>query len=332
MTQAAGKPTCYQVGGWKTNKQVQDDMSRTTTRELENLAVRIKMTQDILGKHMGSKLDANTIHQCEREGKGFALFMAKALEEECSGCETGVDADSAHTFGRGCCLADDFEARRPEDFVPKPSPLSRADRTYARFCNFREAGDPDIIVEAEETTDDDNLDAPSYPHNLRVEENLNFREKVQRLEKLFELDAKRKAEREEESVVSDTVDTDSELEEESVVSDTEDTDSEWEEDSECDDEDSEWEQGWREEVLENACLSGISEIDQEDSIERRTSARRSKKVKRFADETEHLPAGWGGSAGSNNGHCVGRQVDMGRTTADLVADKIYREFVEKDRT
>ena len=109
-----------------------------------------------------------------------------------------------------------------------------------------------------------------------------------------------------------------------------DSDSEWEEDEE--DEDSECEEEWRQEVLENSCLLGITEIDQEDYIERRTSAREAKKLKRFADETEHLPAGWGGSAGSNNGYSVGRKVDMGRTTADLVADKIYREFVEKDRT
>ena len=290
MTQAAGKPICYQVGGWKTNKQVQDDMNQTTQDELEKLAVCIKMTQDILGKHMGSNLDANAIHQCEREGKGFALFIAKALEkEECLGCESGVDAGDAHTFGRGCCLADDVEARRPEDFIPKPSPLSRADRTYARAFDSRSVGDPDIILEAEETSDEEEGGEDS------------------------ELE-------EDESVVSNTVDTDSEWEE----------DEEDEEDDE--DEDSEWEEEWRQEVLENSCLLGITEIDQEDYIERRTSARETKKLKRFADETEHLPAGWGGSAGSNNGHCVGREVDMGRTTADLVGDKIYREFVEKDRT
>jgi hypothetical protein len=263
MTQAAGKPTCYQVGGWKTTKQVEDDMNQTTQDELEKLAINIKMTQDLLGKHMGSNLDANAIHRCEREGKGFAFFLAKELaskaleEEECLGCETGCDAESAHTFSAGCCLADDIEARRPPAFVPMPSPICEGDRMRARDFLPMSSGDK-IVVEVEETTDEEEEDS--------------------------ELEEEGDEDEEEE---------DSEWEEEEGEGEEEE-DSEWEEEGDEDEED---------EDLSNSIHLGITE-----------SSRLSRKRKRFADESRHLPAGWGGSAGSNNGYTKGRGVDMGHTT------------------
>ena len=54
--------------------------------------------------------------------------------------------------------------------------------------------------------------------------------------------------------------------------------------------------------------------------------RSTRKVVRFAEETKHLHPSFGGSAGTNNGFTVGREVDMGHSTEDLTILNAYAKI------
>lgn len=73
-------------------------------------------------------------------------------------------------------------------------------------------------------------------------------------------------------------------------------------------------------------LDGI----EESAIVQGTRTRSS--VQRFSQEAQHLHPSFGGSAGANNGHSVGRDVDMGSSTEDLEVLRAYNEVMRKDRT
>ena len=348
---------------------MKDDSQRATFNGLNDLTNNIARLA-WSGKHgeIGEE-DAGRIHQILMAEK----LGAKATElEECAGCETGCDADSAHTFSTGCCLADDIEASRPPAFVSKPSPLSGKDRTHARAFDPRSVAGG-ITVEAEETSEEE-PEAPAFPYHLRVNANLTFRQKVQRLERRFELDAERREAIEEgniadvlmlrefaggESEVSDTVDTDSDWDPVDEESELEDSD--WdevpnntdEEDAEVDAEIAEaLDNDHRRRLVEDfdrarAHEEEVSELVSEMKVEEMAkpitkkaggpvhwdgTKRKRTAPKRFADEVEHMPAGWGGAAGSNNGFTRGRDVDMGHSTEDLVGAGILRDLARKDRT
>ena len=55
-------------------------------------------------------------------------------------------------------------------------------------------------------------------------------------------------------------------------------------------------------------------------------------VQRFSQEAQHLHPSFGGSAGANNGHSVGREVDMGSSAENLGVMRAYNEVMRKDRT
>ena len=93
-----------------------------------------------------------------------------SVEQECIGCESGVDAGPAHTFAIGCCLADDIASKRPPPFVKMPSPLSMNQRTYARAFVPGACSAGGKEMEVEETSGDGGLpEAPGYQSHLRVE-------------------------------------------------------------------------------------------------------------------------------------------------------------------
>ena len=89
---AAGKPTCYQVGGWKTEAQL--DTKANTLRELKKLWEAIAECEDELWKTGGLNPDAApTIHKIisGKSGVGSWADEVEAYESEVS---DKVDTDS----------------------------------------------------------------------------------------------------------------------------------------------------------------------------------------------------------------------------------------------
>ena len=219
----------------------------------------------------------------------FHRFLT--VEKECLGCESGVDSDSTHTFATGCSLADDSCALRPSTFTQKPSPLSRGGRLEQTLAV---KGAKDLVEYNHESKGGFHRVKTVSPVIASSEYQVKWADGTTPYVPANEFEYSHSAKKlgggsialvvsgmvsDDESVVSDTVDTDSEwdpADDESDVSDTVDTDSELD-------------------------TSVEDKVDSDGGLGCTGSKRKRMRVVRFADEVYHIPAGWSGEAGSNNG-------------------------------
>ena len=136
MTQkAAGKPTCYQVGGWKTEAQL--DTKANTLRELKNLLAALKIGEYKLRKTGMFGPDAAPFLLNLLMGQSNPGSESEADEVEASESEVSdtVDTDSEWDEDGGDTSGEEKEEGTEWTTPPLVAGDKRANKKVVRFSD-----------------------------------------------------------------------------------------------------------------------------------------------------------------------------------------------------